>query len=110
MMGIQEVLLSVSNTNSNCYDKLEVRRVGLMMFQLKSGGSLKMAVGMHVLELSDFPSVSTLEDYEYSMVVRDGQSLLYSEGATFDAAARHGIKQDTLYRLLGQPCWCLCCH
>lgn len=38
------------------------------------------------LILRDLPSVSALVDEEYSMVFRDGQSLLYSEGVTLDAA------------------------
>ena len=62
-----------------------------------------MAGEMHVLEMKGYPSVSTLGDEGYSMVFWDGQRILYSEGATFGAIMRHGIRQGTLYRLLGKP-------
>ena len=68
MMGKREVFLGVSKTYSDCYERLAVMRVGLMMFRLESGGSLKTTEGMHGPELKDFPSVSTLEDEGYSMV------------------------------------------
>ena len=58
---------------------------------------------MHGTKLRDLPLVSTLVDEEYSMVFRDGQSLLYLEGVTLDATVRLSIKQGTLYRLLCQP-------
>lgn len=38
-------------------------------------------------------SVSTLEDVGYRILFQDGHVLLYSEGATLDAAVVHDIKQ-----------------
>ena len=58
---------------------------------------------MHGPKLRDLPLVSALVDEEHSMVFRDGQSLLYSEGVTLDVAVRLSIRQGTLYRLLCQP-------
>lgn len=46
--------------------------------------------------------VLALEDARYRVSFWDGQVLLYSEGATLDAAVVLSIKQGQSYRLFGQ--------
>ena len=82
------MLLSVSETDDDCYascgahTRHAVRKVGSVVFQLESRGSLRVARAMHVRDLKlNLLSISTLEDEEHRVKFQDGQVLIQSEGA-----------------------------
>jgi hypothetical protein len=108
--GMRSVFLSVSETGSDYHVKNgactrhAVKGVGCVRFQLESGVSLEVDEVMYVPELKvNLLSISTLEDMGYEVMFIDGHVLIRAEGAALDAAARLGIRQGMMYRVLGQP-------
>jgi hypothetical protein len=111
MTGMRSMFLSVLETGSNLHVKNgastmhAVKGVGCVRFQLESGGSLEVAKMLFVPEMKvNLLSVSTLEDMGYVVMFEDGQVLIWSEGAdTQDAIVRLGIRENMMYKVLGQP-------
>lgn len=84
--------------------KHAVKGVGTVLFQLESGGSLKVADVLYVPKLKmNLLSVSALEDKGYAVVFQDGHVLIHSEGATQDAAVKLGVREGLFDRFQGKP-------
>jgi hypothetical protein len=108
MKGTHEFFTSWSETNSDLHVELGthakcgVEGVGIVRFQLESGGFLEVANVFYVPELkTNSLSISALEDKGNAVLFQKEQMSMRSEGASANTTISIGVGEGRVYMLRG---------
>ena len=95
----RELFTNLSRTNPDLHVELGthakcvVKGVGIVRFQLESGGSLEVRDVLYVLELRlNLASILTLEDSEYAISYERGRVFIRPMGSRIDSTRVPSVK------------------